>query len=155
MVVMRKLLGMDRANVMPAVAAGGVLLLLLAGAVMVMYNEQSYKEAKTQQVEAQSRILASTVTAALAFDDRKAAREYVNALAVDPQTQVAAVYDAHGDLFAAYCAIDGGTVPPVVRNDARGIDGDRLVVTVPVRQANSTLGTVYLQLRRRQPRRRP
>jgi len=61
----RTILGMDRANFMPAVAAAGILLLVLAGAVMVMYNEQAYTEAKTQQVEAQSRILASTVTAAV------------------------------------------------------------------------------------------
>jgi len=63
MIDTRKILGMDRVNFMPAVAAAGILLLLLTGAVMVMYNEQSYRDAKTQQVEAQSRILASTVTA--------------------------------------------------------------------------------------------
>ncbi|HEY3564741.1 MAG TPA: CHASE sensor domain-containing protein, partial [Casimicrobiaceae bacterium] len=97
-----RIFGIERANFWPAVAAAGVLLLLLAGGVIVTYNEQAYKDAKTQQAEAQSRILASTVTAALAFDDRKAAHEYVNALAVDPQIQVAAVYDAQGKLFAAY-----------------------------------------------------
>ena len=63
MIDTRKILGMDRVNFMPAVAVAGILLLLLTGAVMVMYNEQSYRDAKTQQVEAQSRILASTVTA--------------------------------------------------------------------------------------------
>jgi signal transduction histidine kinase/ActR/RegA family two-component response regulator len=144
MVDTRKLLGMDRTNVMPFVAAGGVLLLVLAGAVMIMYNEQAYKEAKTQQVQAQSRILASTVSAALAFDDRKAAQEYVNALAVDPQTQVAAVYDARGALFAGYSRSPGRQAPTVIR-DGTPLDSDQLVVTVPVRQANTTLGTVYLQ----------
>jgi signal transduction histidine kinase/CheY-like chemotaxis protein len=144
MVDTRKLLGMDRTNVMPFVAAAGVLLLVLAGAVMIMYNEQSYKEAKTQQVQAQSRILASTVSAALAFDDRKAAQEYVNALAVDPQTQVAAVYDARGTLFAGYSRSPGRQAPTVIR-DGTPLDSDQLVVTVPVRQANTTLGTVYLQ----------
>jgi signal transduction histidine kinase/ActR/RegA family two-component response regulator len=144
MVDTRKLLGMDRTNVMPFVAAAGVLLLVLAGAVMIMYNEQSYKEAKTQQVQAQSRILASTVSAALAFDDRKAAQEYVNALAVDPQTQVAAVYDARGALFASYSRSPGRQAPTAIR-DGTPLDSDQLVVTVPVRQANTTLGTVYLQ----------
>jgi signal transduction histidine kinase/CheY-like chemotaxis protein len=144
MVDTRKLLGMDRTNVMPFVAAGGVLLLVLAGAVMIMYNEQAYKEAKTQQVQAQSRILASTVSAALAFDDRKAAQEYVNALAVDPQTQVAAVYDARGTLFAGYSRSPGRQAPTAIR-DGTPVDSDQLVVTVPVRQANTTLGTVYLQ----------
>jgi len=140
-----KILGMDRVNVMPAVAAAGILLLLLAGGVMVTYNEQSYRDAKTQQVEAQSRILASTVTAALAFDDRKAAHESVKALAVDPQIQVAAVYDAHGALFAGFSRGPGASVPAEVREDMPGIEGHQLVVTVPVRQGASTLGTIYLQ----------
>jgi len=114
-IVPTRILGVDRANFWPAVALAGVLLLLLAGGVIVTYNEQAYKDAKTQQAEAQSRILASTVTAALAFDDRKAAHEYVNALAVDPQIQVAAVYDANGNLFAAYSRTDARTAPPAVK----------------------------------------
>ena len=88
---------------MTAFAAAGVLLIgALAGMVMVIYNEQSYKETQVQRVEAQNRILASTVSLGLAFDDRKAAHEYVNALAVDPQVRIAAVYDARGALFAGY-----------------------------------------------------
>ena len=43
MIDLRTILGMDRANFMPAVAAAGILVLVLAGAVMVMYNEQAYK----------------------------------------------------------------------------------------------------------------
>src|SRR5690349_12832310 len=107
----RTILGMDRANFMPAVAAAGVLLLVLVGVFVVLYNEQAYREGKTQQVEAQSRILASTVTAALAFDDRKAAQEAVKALAVDPQIRAAAVYDAQGKRFASYEAQSGASIP--------------------------------------------
>jgi hypothetical protein len=76
---MRGVPSIDRRNLASVVTAVGVLLLLLAGTVMVIYNERSYREAKIQQVDAQARILASTVTAALVFDDRKAAKEYVAA----------------------------------------------------------------------------
>jgi signal transduction histidine kinase/ActR/RegA family two-component response regulator len=141
----RTILGMDRANFMPAVAAAGILLLVLAGAVMVMYNEQAYTEAKTQQVEAQSRILASTVTAALAFDDRRAAHEYVKALAVDPQILVAAVYDARGALFAGYSRAPGAAVPATLDALHPGIEEHQLAVTVPVAQGATALGTIYLQ----------
>jgi len=137
--------GVDRANLMPAAAAVGILLLVFAGIGMVMYNEQAYREAKTQQVEAQSRILASTVTAALAFDDRKAASEYVKALAVDPQVQIAAVYDARGALFAAYSRGPNAVVPETVHIGARHTEGDALFVTVQVLQGSTPLGTVYMQ----------
>jgi signal transduction histidine kinase/ActR/RegA family two-component response regulator len=139
------MLRFDRANVMTAIAAAGVLLLLLAGAGIVMYNEVSYKEAKAQQVEAQSRVLASTVTAALAFDDRKAAREYVNALAVDPQIQAVAVYDARGHLFAAYARDGEHALPAATAVSDPRLDGDVLKVTVPVAQGRNTLGSVYLE----------
>ena len=96
-----RIFGIERANFWPAVAAAGVLLLLLAGGVIVMYNEQAYKDAKTQQAQAQSRNHASTVTAALAFDDRKAAHEYVTALAVDPlyEPQLEHLSEVLGSLY--------------------------------------------------------
>ena len=138
-------LGMERRNFMPFVAAAGVLLLLLAGAVIVLYNEQTYREAKTQQVEAQSRILASTVSAALAFDDRKAAHEYVKALAVDPQIRAAAVYGPQGQLFASYSRSADVALPAKISEAAPTIIGEQLVVTTPVSQGMAPLGTVYLQ----------
>jgi signal transduction histidine kinase/ActR/RegA family two-component response regulator len=141
MIDLRRIFG---ANVMPAIAATGVVLLVLAGVVMVMYNEQGYKDAKTQQIEAQSRILASTVTAALAFDDRKAANESVKALGVDPQIRVAAVYDARGELFAGYRA-DGAAIPATVTKTRPSITDEQLIVTTPVQQGATALGTVYLQ----------
>jgi signal transduction histidine kinase/CheY-like chemotaxis protein len=135
---------LERANLMPAVAAAGVLVLVLVGAIIVLYNEQSYKQAKIQQVDAQGRVLASTVSAALTFDDRKAAREYVTALGVDPQVQVAAVYDAQGALFAAYTR-EGNTAPPGARGSAPAIVDNALSVTIPVYQAETLLGTIYLR----------
>ena len=130
---------------MTAFAAAGVLLIVLAGMVMVIYNEQSYKETQIQRVQAQNRILASTVSAALVFDDRKAAHEYVNALAVDPQIRIAAVYDARGALFAGYSRAEGRPVPATVEEKGSLIEGDQLVVTTPVQQGNASLGTVYMQ----------
>ena len=137
--------GVERANLMLAAAAVGILLLVFAGMGTVMYNEQAYREAKTQQVEAQSRILASTVSAALAFDDRQAAGEYVKALAVDPQVQVAAVYDARGALFAAYSRGPNAVVPQTFHIAAPHTAGDALFVSVQVLQGSTPLGTVYME----------
>ena len=141
-----RILGIDRTNFWPGVAAAGVLLLLLVGGGIVLYTEQSYQEAKTQQADAQSRVLASTVTAALAFDDRKAAHEYVNALAVDPQIRVAAVYDAKGNPFAVYARSIADAAPKAATLAGPRIHGDQVMVGVPVRQGSTTLGSVYLQM---------
>src|SRR5215470_6888315 len=91
-----------RENTIPIFVAAGVMLLLIVGAVIVVTNERSYQEAKLQQVDAQARTLAAAVTAALAFDDRKTAQEYLNTLRSAPDVQVAAVNDAKGELFASY-----------------------------------------------------
>ena len=127
------------------VSAAGVFLLVLAGTYMVFHNERSYRQTKTEQVDAQAAILASTVAAALDFDDRKAAQEYIGALAADPEIREAAIYDARGQLFAGYS--HEGTQPlPASVSAARGTDaGDRIAVTLPVRQGAATVGTVYLQ----------
>jgi len=134
----------DRRNLMTLIAATGTVLLVLAGLAMVHFGEQSYREAKLQQIDAQGRILASTVTAALAFDDRNAAQEYVNALDVDPQVQIAAVYDAAGKLFASHARDPARPAPATVRAGAPLVDGDSLVVTMPVKQGDTVVGTVYV-----------
>jgi signal transduction histidine kinase len=143
---LRRMLHIDRASLMPAFAAVGVLLLLLAGMAMVIYNEQAYKDAKIQQIRAQSRILASTVTAALAFDDRKAAYEYVIALGADPQVRIAAVYDARGGLFAGYSRADARPPPAAVIEEQPLIRADHLIATTPVTQGAAELGTVYMEM---------
>ena len=135
----------DLRSPMMLVAAVGALLLVIAGVAMVHFSEQSYRETKLQQVDAQGRILASTVTAALAFDDRSAAQEYVNTLDVDPQIQIAAVYDAAGNLFAAHARDPARPAPAMLPSRTASTDGDGLDVTAPVQQGGVTIGTVYVR----------
>ncbi len=46
--------------------------------------------------------MAASVAAALAFDDDRAAQEYVNALRANPQIETAGVYDEDGRLTASF-----------------------------------------------------
>ena len=64
----------------PAIVLVAVVAILAAAVIVAVYGERSYTEQKVTEVSVQARILASTVTAALTFDDRRAAQEYVNAL---------------------------------------------------------------------------
>jgi len=138
-------LRLARENRLPLLAAAAVALLLLAGVAMVLNNEQSYKEAKTQQVDAQALIMASIVTAALAFDDHKTAQEYLNALDTDPAIQAAAIYDSRGQLFADYSRTSQRAPQRTAMARESTVDGETLIVTRPVRQGGVELGTIYLQ----------
>ena len=89
-------------RLMPAVAVTAAVTLVLAGLVMAYYNERSYEQQKIKEVGVQAEILASSVSAALAFSDRNAAQEYLSALAADPELLAAAVYASDGALFASY-----------------------------------------------------
>jgi signal transduction histidine kinase/CheY-like chemotaxis protein len=130
---------------LPVVASLGVLLLVLAGTYMVFHNERSYRDTKTQQIDAQAAILASTVAPAIEFDDAKAAQEYVNALASDAGVDEAAVYDAQGNLLAGYSREGVRPSPPELARAGHRITNDRILSILPVRRGPAVIGTVYVR----------
>ena len=127
----------------PLIALTIAVALLAAGVAMAFYGERSYKEQKIRDLSVQAQILASTVTAALVFDDQAAAEEYVNALKANPEVLSAAVYNAHGALVASYSR--GASVPVTVELDAPRFVEDRVIVVTPVTQGRVRHGTVYLE----------
>jgi len=69
-------------RIAPKLAGATVLLLVLAAVAMTVVSERAYTSQKVDEVTVNARILASTVTAALAFNDRNTAAEYSNTMAV-------------------------------------------------------------------------
>jgi signal transduction histidine kinase len=129
---------------MTALAVAAAIVLVLAGIGLSVWFERSYEQRRTEEANAQARILAATSTAALTFNDRKAATEYVGALAANPEIKTAAIYDANGMLFAGFArAADQGPPQRVPAPEAVGSDG--LLVTAPVRQGTTSLGTVLIE----------
>jgi signal transduction histidine kinase/CheY-like chemotaxis protein len=126
-----------------ALSAAGVLLGL--GLLIVLQTERTYRQERVGQLSVQAHILAATVTAALAFDDQAAGREYVAALGADPSLRAAAVYRADGSLFAAYAQPDAVAVPSNLMPDTTPVVAGRLIVTAPVTQNGALLGTVYVR----------
>ena len=117
------------------------VLLFAAGLMMARYEDQLYSAQQVKDITEQARILAASVTAAIAFDDRNAAREYVDALAVNPELLAAGVYDAKGRRVAQFIR-PGASLP---EKPATGFSGDHLDVSVPVAQNGQTLGRVQLR----------
>ena len=125
--------------------AGALALgLLLAGLGVGLYNESLARSQKVRDTMTQARILANSVSAALAFDDVGATREYVEALRSNPEVEAAGVFDLRGRLVAGFSRGGPPMSPRLVAN-GHVISGDHLVVTVPVAQGAARFGSVYLR----------
>jgi signal transduction histidine kinase len=126
-------------------ATAFALLLLVASLFLAWQSERSAAQDRLRQVEVQAQILAGSVSAALAFNDREATREYLAALRLNRAIQAAAVYGSDGRLVDAYVT-DGGSLPEAVeRAQQPRISGGKLSVAVPVEQQGLALGHVYVR----------
>lgn len=130
----------------PRVAIMMAGLLLLGGFAIVLLGARYYREREISDGEMQAHILASAVSAALAFDDRGGGKEYVQALEANGSIQVAAVYDANGLPFVSYVRSNDSAAPAAAPPLGSSIVQSHLDVAIPVQQSGTRLGTVYLQL---------
>ena len=131
----------------PLLALGSLLLLLIASVAIGVLSERALKSQMAREAGAQADLLASAVSGALAFDDRAAAQDYVNAVQVNPNVMAAAVYDENNRLVASF-ARAGEIIPPVAtpRGRTTHFENGRLYVVRPVQEAGQTLGTARLRL---------
>jgi signal transduction histidine kinase/CheY-like chemotaxis protein len=118
-----------------------VLALLLAGLWVIYQGEQNYRREQQRAAQVQAEILAASVTAALDFGDRAAAQEAVDALRVNPQVQMAGVYDTRGERFAGYSRIQ--PLPKQLADRASSA-GAPVQATAFVTRSGTRIGTVYL-----------
>jgi signal transduction histidine kinase/ActR/RegA family two-component response regulator len=127
------------------VARLSAVVLLALGLGLGARSEIVHRRQLERQAMVQADILASSVSAALAFDDKDAMRQYVEALRANPDVEVAAVYSLTGRLLVAYRR-EGAAAAPA---QAPAIDvrhqGGGMVVTRPVAEQGAPLGTVYLE----------
>lgn len=131
----------------PLLTLGSLLVLLIAGVAIAVLSERALKDQLTHEAGAQADLLASAVSGALAFDDRAAAQDYVNAVQVNPNVLAAAVYDENDRIVASF-AREGETLASVAtpRDRATVFEDGRLYVVRPVEQAGQRLGTARLRL---------
>ena len=130
-------------RLIPIIALVTVVAFLVTGIGMALYVDRSNVAQRLDETEVQAQTLAATVPAALSFNDRQAAEEYVNAIRADPDIEQAAVYDNAGHLFAGWSR--GGPLPVVAEFEPPHAEAGHLIVTAPVVQGGSQIGLVYLQ----------
>ncbi|MES2472051.1 MAG: ATP-binding protein [Pseudomonadota bacterium] len=127
--------------IMALVAAA---MLLAAGVLMAIYEERLYSAQQVKNIREQAQILAASVTAAIVFDDRRAAQEYVEALAANPELQAAGVYDGEAHLLAGFSR--GGARLPAAASGEGAVFGEGFMdITVRASQNGTAVGTVMLR----------
>lgn len=127
--------------VIGALAAAAVLL--AAGVLMAVYQEQLYSAQQEKSVREQAQILAASVTAAVVFNDQKAAQEYVDDLRVNPELEAAAVYGGDGRMIAGFARAT--RLPAAVKQASATIGNGYIDIGEPVSQNGAQVGIVVLR----------
>ena len=130
----------------PIIALCAAVALLLAGLILAVANERAYEVQEVDEVTVEGRFLSLIASAALDFNDRAAAQDYLDALKTNPGAEAAAIYDAHGTLFASYVRAGAAPVPAAPPPAGSFFRGNRLIAAIPIVSHNLTLGTVYLDI---------
>ncbi|THD78017.1 MAG: response regulator [Phenylobacterium sp.] len=123
------------------------LALLALGALLSVRNESAFRHEMGRQTNAQADILAASVTAALAFDDRLAMRQYVDALKANPGISAAAVYDGQGNQLVSLRLGDAPAPPAHAAPVSTFWRMGRVLATRPAAEQGQVLGYVYLETR--------
>jgi signal transduction histidine kinase/CheY-like chemotaxis protein len=122
------------------------ILILVAGIVIIVQNESTFRETRNQQALVAAEVLAQSVTAAVDFDDPVASRQAVNAFRANPQVRYVGVFDRAGQALAVYDPshsrprVNLGRLPPP--------PGGSFRVAVPITSAQQPIGTVVYEVER-------
>ena len=134
-----------RSKLVRAVMTTTLVALLVSVALIIFYDLRSYHRSLMNDLATQAELVGHMTSAALTFDDPRLANENLALLRTRPQVRAAAIYDAGGELFAAYQAAgEVGALLAALRGAPAGGDGD-LVIHQRIVEDGDTLGTVYLR----------
>lgn len=119
---------------------------LLTCIAFFAYEIFTFRQTTLREMNTLGQIISANSTAALAFDDPKAATEILAALKAENHIEVACLYDKNDKLFSTYPADLPGNLLPV----SPGLAGYRfeqshVVGVQPVVQADKVLGTLYIR----------
>ncbi|HEY7978027.1 MAG TPA: ATP-binding protein [Rhizomicrobium sp.] len=116
--------------------------LIFSGVAIALYEENIYRTQQVKDFTEQASILAANETAAVIFDDRKSAQEYVDAMKVNPELQAVGVYNQAGKLTAQTSRV--GALPDNLSDVSQLSKLGLLAISVPIAQKNVKIGTVYV-----------
>ncbi|HEU5396756.1 MAG TPA: CHASE sensor domain-containing protein, partial [Verrucomicrobiae bacterium] len=121
--------------------------LLLVCALFLVFEIVTFRHQMVNDLSTFSGVVGNNVSAALDFDDAKAAAETLSALKAEPNIIGACIYAGDGNLFAEYHRADHSPFrPPSHAGPAGHLFGDdRLQLFRPIISDGESIGTVYLE----------
>ena len=120
--------------------------LLLACVPVLVYDHVVLYQTTENDLGILAEIFATNSTAALTFDDPKAAQELLAGLKARRSIESAVIYSANGKVFASYRRENqpGETPPPGVGN-TRHVEGNRLKLLKRILVGDQSIGTIYFE----------
>ena len=124
-----------------------VVSLLIAGITLLLFDIRQAEEKLARELSSIAQIIAANSTAALEFDDPKAAERILNGLQKDKRIAAAGLYRENGDIFAAYTRENdlSAAIPAVPGQRGTSREGSYLKLVSPVSIGGRTVGTLYIQ----------
>jgi signal transduction histidine kinase len=122
--------------------------LILAGILLIMYQQSALRESRIHQIISIAHVLGNNSTAALEFNDSRAGIEMLGALRSDSQITAASLLGQNGQSFAGYVRSDPAFEPSelfLVEKDHYQINGNYLVVYCPIYLTGAKIGTVIIK----------
>jgi len=135
-----------RGKLLLLIVAVTFIALFVSAIALVVYEARTYRERWVQDLQTQGEILGVSSVAALAFDDKTAAKENLELLRARPAILAAAIYDEHGALFASFHGNKRQQVPERLQSakDSAVVEGGRVVLIQRINDRNTYQGAVYL-----------
>ncbi|MGV3656261.1 MAG: ATP-binding protein [Noviherbaspirillum sp.] len=136
-------------KLMAVVLATTFTALLVSAAALVVYDIRTYRQASITDLTTQADLVARISAPALAFNDPKAAREYLRMLSARPFILAAAIYLPNGKLFASYVTdeLPNAEIPALDSGEGFQIHGNRISLFHRLEENGELMGTVYIHAR--------
>ncbi|HSZ07204.1 MAG TPA: ATP-binding protein, partial [Steroidobacteraceae bacterium] len=134
-----------RRTLMRMIFLSSGVVLLVTSCAFCAYEFLTFRQSSIQQLKILSGAIASNSTAALAFDNPEDAASVLTAFKSDPHIVAAALYDAHGKLFAVYPqGLAAQDLPPLA---GTGYTFSRSALSgfEPVAEGPKRLGMLYVE----------
>lgn len=130
----------------PVLALVTAILLVLAGVLGAVFSEQEFRGRRVEDARAHARVLAASVSAALAFQDYAEAQESLDALAANPDVGAVAAYTADGRLFVGRIGPEGPPPATLAAPIAPLFADNYASASALVEQNGQRLGVVFVRL---------
>ena len=127
------------------IMATSSIAVLLACAAFVAYDQVATRRWLASDLTSQAKMVATSVTAAIAFNDRDSARDLLSSLHVDRDIAYACIRVQNGERFAEYSRSgeQNGCPAEWQASETRFVDG-KLIAIETIVLDGETLGTVCL-----------